>query len=421
MKLFYIFIAIFILSPFAFGTTQDSPIHLEHILKLAWQNSPLLVGQRIQHELASGDRYRRFIFNEPQLQYSNSDDNTARTFGLSLALPFPGKSFVLTRLDTAKANLQRAELFAKKYDITKTITQAYLDCSAAQATYEIQKLTSADLETVSKTLKSLYETGHSTQAEKIGSELQSRQSQFDLSNAEDKPLVFCKRLDDLLSAATATEKLTSFVNVKTTLPDDLDSTIISELGEWTADQSRADANIALARATANTAWWSQAPDLNFSLSRNQYIYLPGSPSGKEWTTTYGITIVLPIIFPFHESVEARRMKSQAQMDQNSAETQKIAADSDQLIAAKEYIRSRTRLKELRLKDLALAEALVESTYSAYRSGKLGYAELVLSRKTLSDIRNQDIQLRLSIINAHLRCLNHCEQADTKTQTDENIL
>lgn len=115
------------------------------------------------------------------------------------------------------------------------------------------------------------------------------------------------------------------------------------------------------------------------------------------------------------------MKSQAQMDQNSAETQKIAADSDQLIAAKEYIRSRTRLKELRLKDLALAEALVESTYSAYRSGKLGYAELVLSRKTLSDIRNQDIQLRLSIINAHLRCLNNCEQADTKTQTDENIL
>ena len=38
---------------------------------------------------------------------------------------------------------------------------------------------------------------------------------------------------------------------------------------------------------------------------------------------------------------------------------------------------------------------MESTFSAYRSGQLGYAELTLARKTLNDLRAQDIQLRSS--------------------------
>jgi ribosomal protein L20 len=64
--------------------------------------------------------------------------------------------------------------------------------------------------------------------------------------------------------------------------------------------------------------------------------------------------------------------------------------------------------EIREKDIPLATALVESTYSAYKAGKLGFAELVLSRKTLSDLRLQDIQLRSAIVQNHLKCLNQCE-------------
>ena len=35
---------------------------------------------------------------------------------------------------------------------------------------------------------------------------------------------------------------------------------------------------------------------------------------------------------------------------------------------------------------------MESTLSSYKSGRLGFAELVLARKTLSDVRAQEVEL-----------------------------
>ena len=392
----------------AVEAATESPVTLEGVLRNVWEHSPQLEGQEVQASLASGDRWRRFVFNEPQFLYSNSDDNTARTYGLSLTTSFPGKGFAFARLDAAKSRGQHAELLAKKYDLTKTVTQAYLDCAVAQETFDLQKQTSADLETVFQTLKALYETGHSTQAEKIGSELLARQAKLDLTTAGDKQEVLCKKLDLIIPTAVSSQKyLFEFSGKKARLPDDLDPGIISELGPMTADQNRAVSAVDLSVATAFTSGWSQLPDLTFNFNRNHYTYLPGSPSGKEWTTTYGVSVTLPILFPFHETVEAKRTRSQALIDQNSAEIQKVSALSDRADGAKEYQRSMERLQELRSKDLALAEALVESTYSAYRAGKLGYAELVLSRKTLTEIRTQDIQLRSSIVNSHLKCLDQC--------------
>src|SRR5262249_17736934 len=83
--------------------------------------------------------------------------------------------------------------------------------------------------------------------------------------------------------------------------------------------------------------------------------------------------------------------------------------SDKRDGAREYRRTSRRLKELQSRDLSLAQALVESTLSAYRAGKLGFAELVLARKTLADLTVQEIQLRGNKILAHLRCLKACEE------------
>ena len=411
------FIFLMFVSPqIVWADSHLTPLTLENVLQRVWQNSPITEAQKLQTEIALGDRWRRYLFNEPQLTYANSDDNSAHSYGISLVAPFPGKSFALSKLDSARAEVQKAEVYAKKYDLAKIFTQAFLDCASSQAAFEIQKLTSNDLDTVAQTLKSRYETGHSTQAEKIGSELQSRQAQFDLITAQDKQTATCKKLKALIQ--TTSTGLISYENFETLLPDDIDPRLIAELGDLTADESRARTSIDVAEASFSTALWMQLPDFSLSVNRNQYLYLPGSPSGKEWTTTYTVSVTLPLLFPFHESVESRRLKSQARIDKGMAELQKATANSDVRDAAQEYLRSQKRLVELRQKDLALAEALVESTYSAYRTGKLGYAELVLSRKTLSDIRNQDIQLRVSIIASHLRCLNHCQ---TENQTPEKTL
>jgi outer membrane protein TolC len=391
-------------------SSHDSPLELSEVLTHVWQKSPQLDAQETQANLASGDRWRRFIFNEPQFQYSNSDDDTANSYGLSLTTSFPFKFLALSRLDAAKNRAQKAELLAKKYELTKVVTQSYLDCAAANEAYKLQKITSSDLETVFQRLKANYEAGNSTQAEKIGAELQWRQARLDQITAEDKLEVLCRKFSVLIPSIGDGTSAPEWSKIS--LPDDLDASLIARLGQLTSDQSRAEAAIDTAEANSSIAIWSQLPDFTFTAARNHYVYLPGSPSGKEWTTTYGVSVTLPLFFPFREAVEVRRAKSQAAIDLNTAEIQKVSADSDQMDGTREYRRNKERLRELRTKDLPLGEALVESTYSAYRAGKLGYAELVLSRKTLTDLRNQDIQLRVSIINSHLKCLTRCEDPIT---------
>ncbi|MGE5084881.1 MAG: TolC family protein [Bacillota bacterium] len=386
------------------GPVAKADVSLEEVIESVWSSSPQIKNQQIQYDLSERDRIRRFIFNEPQFQYSNADDNTSQSFGVQLPLGFPGKAFVLKSLDDAKAHSQKAELNAKKYDLAKMIGQSYIDCASAQEALALQKVTVEDLETVYKSMRASYESGHGTQAERIGAELQYRQAQLDWRTAEDKVRSTCKKMARLMG-----EGEDFLQNKKFRVPDDIDKKIIDALGTQTSDQERAAASMEVTSATIATSHWSQLPDFNLSVTRNHYLYLPGSPSGKEWTTTYGVGVTIPLLFPFYEMAEAKRTQSQALIDNNNAQMQKIAADSDRQDAANEYHRNKKRLQELRHTDLSLAEALVESTNAAYRSGKLGYAELVLARKTLADLKNQDIQLRASIVMAHMRCLDLCEE------------
>ena len=280
--------------------------------------------------------------------------------------------------------------------MTQQVIQAYLDGAGALATVEQQKKNITDLETLAASLRARYEAGLAAQAEVIGSDLQLRQQRADLAAAEDQAKVAMAKLKKLLNLSSDPEPLE--------LPDDLDPAILNRMNRQTADESRAASAAALAESTRRLSWWAQAPDLSLSAQRNYYAYQPGSPSGRVNTYNYNIGITAPLFFPFYEWTEAKRQREQSRLDEQNARLQLVSAESDREQAEREYARSRARLKEIRDKDLPLAQALMDSTFSAYRSGKLGYAELTLARKTLNDLRAQDIQLRSSIISAHLRCL-----------------
>ncbi|HWU43661.1 MAG TPA: TolC family protein, partial [Bdellovibrio sp.] len=166
---------------------------LGSVVHQALQSSPLLVNQKIQYDLAQRDQTRRFIFNEPQLQYTNADDNTNQSWGVQLPVGIPGKAFALKEIDDAKMKSQRSELSAKRYDVVRTVAQAYLDCASSQASESLQKESFSDLDTVYKSMKASYESGHATQAEKIGSALQARQAASDLQTATDKKTSNCRK------------------------------------------------------------------------------------------------------------------------------------------------------------------------------------------------------------------------------------
>lgn len=382
---------------------------LAEAIQRSWGYAPLLKAQldaqRRLYQLSQFDRVRRFLPNEPQLQLARNDDRTAEVISLNETMGFPGKGFALARLDTARSLSQQAELESRKYDIAKQTTQIYLDCASSIASVDLLKTSLEDLQTLARSLRVRYESGVATLAENIGTELQLRQQRTDLAAAQDKAAGSCQRLHTLLHLQPMTA-------VTYELPDDLDERLLKELSPLTSDENRSQAVQRLAQATLKTAVWAQLPDITLSAAKNYYVFLPGSPSGKGVTYNYGVSLTAPALFPFYAFTETKRTRSQALSDQAVAQVQWLLAHADRVDAAKEYRRSQKRLRELRENDLSMAQALMESTYSAYKTGKLGFAELVLARKTLLDLKTQDIQLRGSVVSAHLRCLQTCEAQET---------
>jgi outer membrane protein TolC len=384
---------------FLFVSSAAQGLTLDEAIQSSVQDSRYVKAQEMSADIASSDRWRRFLIKEPSFQYLNADDHTQESFGVSIATSFPGKAFAFMEMDRAKARNEKAEISAKRQDLAKLIAGAYLDCASGLALLEIQKIALSDFETMFRSLSAMYESGHASQAERIGTDLQIRQTRSDLRSATDKTDVACKKWHSLVGDDKS---------MPDKIPGDLAGETIHLLGDASSDRTRGEAALKMANVADDLRWWSQAPDLTWSVSRNHYDFLPGSPSGKEYTYNYGVSVTIPIFFLFDESVEAKRARAQATFDKHNAEVAVLNAKSDEEDASREFRRDKTRLEELKEKDLALAEALVETTFAAYKTGKLGFAELLLSRKTLSDLRTQEVQLKVAAVQARLKCLTKCE-------------
>ena len=382
----------------------EANLSLKTAINEALAHSPSIRAQAEATAVSVDDRWRRYLPNEPQLTYSANDNTSMVQYGVALAIPFPGKVFAMSGLDTARATAARAELDSRRFDVAVEVTDAYLECAGAEATMEMHTQTVNDLETVFATLKAQYESGHGTQAEKIGAELQSRQARADLDVARSRQITSCRKF----AGRWAIESGRELPQPDLDLPDDLDDGVVAQLSARTADEARADAQARVAHASITTAWWSEAPDLNVAANRNYYPTFMASPNAQVWTNSISVSMKFPLFFPFSSGADVKRAKALARLDENQAFAKQVGARADVDEARKEYQHARGRLRELREKDLILAQALVESTSSAYRQGRLGFAELILSRKTMADLRAQDINLRTTIVAAHLRCLNSCQ-------------
>ena len=251
-------------------TLEDAILHV-------WKSSPELKSEEKLVALTHTEKLRRFIPNNPQLTYSNTDNNTAQSYGANISLAFPGKALFMTHLDLAKEKMQKAELIAKRYELADIVITHYLDCSSTYLKIKLAEENASDLEALERTLRARYESGVITQSEIMSLQLQMSQQQLELSQLQEHAQVACDQLTQLVGQSP---------NSDYPLPDDLSTNIVDQLGNETADEAKAEASIKLADAQYKTAWWNTFPDLNFGVSRNHYSYLPGSPNGQEFTTNY---------------------------------------------------------------------------------------------------------------------------------------
>jgi outer membrane protein TolC len=319
-----------------------------------------------------------------------------------LTVPFPGKSLFMSSMDTVKAHGADAEVKATKWDLAKQALELYLDCAQSKETLAIQVSTLHDLEALSRTLNRLYEQGHVTQAENIATQLQLRQAQSELLLGQERAKTACEKLE-LFGGKT-----TDF-----SIPGKISSSIIEELGNESADLLRAKSASEQADAGLRTSFWKQLPDLTLSAFQNRYFVSGSSPVGLPLTYSIQMTVTLPIFFPFKELPDLSQDRAENRIQKEQSEVLLKHAKTAQVLSARKYRQIGNRIKEMDEKDLPMADAMAESSLSAYRSGKLGFSELILTKKINKDLKAQAISLRVALLQTQLKCLAHCENEGLK--------
>jgi cobalt-zinc-cadmium efflux system outer membrane protein len=379
------------------AATRLTGLDLNESVQMAWKNSSVLQADENLYRIGKMDVWRKYLPGEPQLQFNAGDNVSSLSLGASVNLPLPVKFFALGGLNEANVHQLKVEVSAKKFEIAGTVISAYLDCATRQKIIELQKSSIEDLETLYESVKKRYEDGYSSLSDSIGAELQLNDAKISLVEMEDDFRVSVDNFRKLLRIETDTNE--NFV-----LDDDIPAEILMEIGTDTADRLRALTGLEVSSNGIDSVLWQQLPDLGLSVTRNSYPYLPASPSGKPDSWSFSLGITLPVLFPIEEGVEAERAKNQYIVDQDAARQQLIQADNDIRQSVLDYRRNTNLLVLLREKEIPLVDMLVSTTLTDYKTGKVGFAELMQSRQSLIDIKTREIQLRSTIIQSHLKAI-----------------
>lgn len=381
---------------------------LENLIQTAWNKDSFLKAQDSKIEAAKLNRFAQFLPNNPTLTYMNQDNSSWRTYGVSLNVGIPGRAFALHKVDNEVLNSEKSELFAKRIELASFITDRYISCASTKELLSILNRAVKELAILKDAITARYEMGQSTQAERIGIELQYRQANIEYQTFKDQGKVACEKLEEVI----ADKNLGESIPDEPGIPEDFSEELLSKLGNKSMDVIRADNESRVAKSEADVAFWRAAPEFTFTYYRNYYNRVVASPIiPVQWTNTFLVSLNIPILFPFYERAEIMKAKAENEIIAQRAYMKKL--ESERLVgdAALSFQRSKKILKKLKEHDLPMAETMVDSTLAAYKQGKLGFSELILAKRTWLDLKKEEVNLKVNMMNSRLVCLGSCERKE----------
>jgi outer membrane protein TolC len=397
---------LYILLCFSLLSMNSYASALEDIILSSWSNDPLVLSQESKIKAAELDKFARFLPNNPTVSFTDSDNHSWRTYGVSLVVGIPGKAFALHKVDTEVVRAENSELAAKKIELANYVLTHYGSCASNKELISILSEAVTELATLKGAITARYEMGQSTQAERIGIELQYRQANIEYNTLKDQARVACEKLKEIV----AEKKLPETILADTTLPEDLSESLLSQLGSKSMDLIRSENEKRVSLAQADTAFWNAAPEFTFSYYRNYYNKLVASPIiPVQWTNTFMVSMNIPLLFPFYERSEIMRAQAENRIASQRAAMRIVQSEKSVEDASHQFLRNKKIFEKLLAHDLPMAETMVDSTLAAYKQGKLGFSELILAKRTWLDLKKEEVNLKLSMLNARLICLSSCER------------
>ena len=122
-----------------------------------------------------------------------------------------------------------------------------------------------------------------------------------------------------------------------------------------------------------------------------------------------VSMNIPLLFPFYERSELIREQAEKRIASQRANMRLLQSQKTEEDAGYDFRRNKKVFEKLIAHDLPMAETMVDSTLAAYKQGKLGFSELILAKRTWLDLKKEEVNLKLSMLNARLICLNTCER------------
>lgn len=353
--------------------------------------------------VAGRERVRSWLPSAPSVSYSSNDNHSWRAWSLGTSMPFPLKSLYRDSYQASNARVLKAEAQSSKQEILRNTVEIFLECSVPFEMTKLIEQSLKDQSIITSITASLYATGSIPQADRVASELQLRQLNAQVRIQKELAEVGCEKWKEWSDEAASENNYA--------IQSDISTETLNEIG-MTANPRRDLLKNKLESLTLNreSLWSKYIPDLDVNIYKNNYfdLYLSGGPPVKH-TYSWTVGITLPFNFPFYDNTEFRRESAEIGIARLRAEYERSETEKSWEQAKKDWRRISERLSEINGKDLALAEAFVESSVASYRSGKVGLADLVLARKTRLELKIEEINLKAQKLVAKTVCLTECEK------------
>jgi len=365
---------------------QEERLTLEQCVSLAIERNPLIGSARNQYE-ASVARVRQAralpqpsldIDSDLQPDLTDFSGYGERYIGISQTVPFPGRTYVQSRIAREEANQVLADTDLLRLDLTFQVTEAFYALLRAQEQVGYANQNLEFTQDFVRMTELKFETGDVAQVEVLRAQVEAARAANQVRVAENEERLARAGLNFLLGRAPA-----SSLSIQGELRIPVGTTDLDEITAWALENRpevrRLRSAIERERMVKRQGFLSYLPDFDIGASKHR---IPGE--GDTWDVT--LSLALPVFFwqPARGEIAEADANLRSLQQEASHLANAISLDVEEAFVSLNSTADQIQLFEEAI--LTQAEDAYQMYQFAYEQGEIGAIDLIEARRTLNDAR-----------------------------------
>jgi outer membrane protein TolC len=380
-----VFVAIACLLPGPLAGQQDG-LTLEQCVSLAIEHNPLLGSARSQYEASLARVRQARALPQPSLDIDSDlqpgltdfSGYGERYIGISQTVPFPGRTYLQSRIAREEANQVLADTDLLRLDLTFQVTEAFYALLRAeeQVGYATQNLEFTQDFVAMTELK--FEAGDVAQVEVVRAQVEAARAASQVRVAENEERLARAALNFLLGRSPS-----SALSVQGELRIPVGAADLDEITGWALENRPEIRSLYSAiereRLVKKQGFLSYLPDFDVGASKHR---IPGEED--TWDVT--LSLALPVFFwqPARGEIAEADANLRALQDEASHLANAISLDVEEAFVSLNSAADQIQLFEEAI--LTQAEEAYQMYQFSYEQGEIGAIDLIEARRTLNDAR-----------------------------------